>query len=577
MILFSSTQRAVVSGINLPHSSRWVMAVMVLLAAAAVLRTGCMRLARGPRRPWLPFALRVRLRMRPGPGWAGRWQLWRAHGRPAARKVARRARPSLSQAARRFGSRRQYAAFLGWGQGWLWRWRVYAHLESLILMIAAPQEGKTQAAAGMVIDAPGAVVAPSIRSDLIRATAGLRAQWGRVHVWDPEQAGGFGSTIRWNIVHGCADITTAVRRAGYMVEALTGTGTGRAEEAFWNDQASMTLAALLHAAALANADMRQLHAWAAGDDDTPLRILDAHVSASPAARDHLALYLSFSDRTRQSIAATLARVLKFMLLPACAEAVTTADGGPGFDFATFVTSTDTLYLVAADSATSPVPPLFTAIIAELAHAARLGGTASRAGRLDPPLTAVLDEVANIAPVPVAEWASWAAGSGIRLVLITQSYAQLKQRWGADGAAVIWQCCKTKVIYGATTEDELCTITERACGTVRVRTTERDHRGLRRGHEEIPLLPGAMLRMLPAGRAVVIQGRAAPVIVRIEQVRRRADYKRQHTRSSPAALPASAPRQVPQPCRDSPVILRPGSGQQAQSELTAGSDQRSTVP
>ena len=487
MILFSSTQRAVVSGINLPHLSRWVMAVVVLLAAAAVLRAGCMRLARGPRRPWLPFALRVRLRMRPGPGWAGRWQLWRAHGRPAARKVARRARPSLSRAARRFGSWRQYAAFLGWGQGWLWRWRVYAHLESLILMIAAPQEGKTQAAAGMVIDAPGAVVAPSIRGDLIRATAGLRAERGRVHVWDPEQAGGFGSTIRWNIVHGCADITTAVRRAGYMVEAVT--GTGRAEEAFWNDQASMTLAALLHAAALANVDMRHVHAWAAGDDDTPLRILDAHVSASPAARDHLALYLSFSDRTRQSIAATLARVLKFMLLPACAEAVTTADGGPGFDFAAFVTSTDTLYLVAADSATSPVPPLFTAIIAELAHAARLAGTASRAGRLDPPLTAVLDEVANIAPVPVAEWASWAAGSGIRLVLITQSYAQLKQRWGADGAAVIWQCCKTKVIYGATTEDELCAITERACGTVRVRTTERDHRGLRRGHEEIPLLPG----------------------------------------------------------------------------------------
>ncbi len=557
------------------HLDKWVIAAVVALAAAPALRAGCLRLACGPRRPRLPFAVRIRLRMRPGPGWAGRWQLWRAHGLPAARTVARNARPSLSWAARRFGRWQEYAAFLGWAHGWTCRWRVYAHLESLILMIAAPQEGKTQAAAGMVIDASGAVVAPSIRGDLIRATAGLRAQRGRVHVWDPEQAGGFGSTIRWNIVHGCADITTAVRRAGYMVEAVT--GTGRAEEAFWNDQASMTLAALLHAAALANIDMRHVHAWVAGDDDTPLRILDAHVSASPAARDHLALYLSFSDRTRQSIAATLVRVLKFMLLPACAEAVTTADGGPGFDFAAFVISTDTLYLVAADSSTSPVPPLFTAIIAELAHAARLTGTASRAGRLDPPLTAVLDEVANIAPVPVAEWASWAAGSGIRLVLITQSYAQLKQRWGVDGAAVIWQCCKTKIIYGATTEDELCAITERACGTVRVRTTERDHRGRRRGHEEIPLLPAAMLRMLPAGRAVVIQGRAAPAIVRIEQVRRRADYKRQHTHCSPAALPASAPRQVPAAMPGLPGYPPPGIGPAAPSELTVGSDRRSTVP
>ncbi len=43
-------------------------------------------------------------------------------------------------------------------------------------------------------------------------------------------------------------------------------------------------------------------------------------------------------------------------------------------------------------------------------------------------------------------------------------------------------------------------------------------------------------MLSADRAVVIQGRAAPVIVRVEQARRRADYKRQ-SRTSPAALPA----------------------------------------
>jgi type IV secretory pathway TraG/TraD family ATPase VirD4 len=199
--------------------------------------------------------------------------------------------------------------------------------------------------------------------------------------------------------------------------------------------------------------------------------------------------------------------------------------------------------VAADAATSPVTPLFTAIIAELAHVARQAGALSPAGRLDPPLTAVLDEVANIAPVPVAEWASWAAGSGLRLSLIAQSYAQLKQRWGADGAAVIWQCCKTKVIYGATSEDELGALVERVCGTIRVRTAVREPGGWRREHEEIPLLPTAALRMLPVGRAVVIQGRAAPVIVRIEQARRRADYKRHRSRRVPAPLAAFASEPV----------------------------------
>jgi hypothetical protein len=518
--------------------------VAVAVLAAAVLRAGVVRLAYGPRRPWLPFTVRVRLRMRPGPGWAGRRELWRAHGRPAARKVARHARPSLPGAARRFGRWQQYATFLGWAQGWVIRWQVYAHLESLILLLAAPQEGKSQAAAGQVIDAPGPVVATSIREDLIRATTALRAQAGRVHIWNPEQAGACASTFSWDLVHGCADVTVAmVSRAGPMVEAVTAKGLD--SEAFWNDQASMVLAALLHAAALGAGGIWHVHAWAGGEDDTPLRILDAHPGASRAARDHLALYLSLSDKTRQGIAATLARVLKFLQLPACAQAVTVPGGGPGFDFASFVTSQDTLYLVAADAATSPVTPLFAAIIAELAHAARQAGAASTAGRLDPPLTAVLDEVASIAPVPVAEWASWAAGSGLRLSLIAQSYAQLKKRWGADGAAVIWQCCKTKVIYGATSEDELCAMVERACGTVRVRTAGRENGRLRHGHEQVPLLPAAALRMLPAGRAVVIQGRAAPVIVRVEQARRRADYKRQQRRGQRAALPGPAARPVPE--------------------------------
>jgi type IV secretion system protein VirD4 len=516
-----------------------VLAAVAALTVAVSLRAAWVRVRWGPARPWLSLAWRVRLRLRPGPGWAGRWSLWRQHGLPAARKVARHARPSLPRAARRpgwGGEWREYATFLGWAQGWVFRCRVYAHLESLILVIAAPQEGKSQAAAGMVIDAPGPVVATSIREDLITATAGLRAGRGRVHVWNPEEAGAYGSTFTWNIVAGCQDVATAVRRAGYMTEAVT--GKSLPEEAFWEDQASMVLATLLHAAALAGGSIWHVHAWAGGEDPAPLAILQAHPGASAAARDHLGLFLALGDRPRQSIAVTLARVLKFLQLPACARAVTTACGDAGFDFGAFVASTDTLYLVADGSAASPVRPLVLAVCAEIVHAARQ----APAGRLDPPLAMVLDEVANIAPVPVAAWSSWAAGSGILLRLFAQSYAHLSQRWGAEGAAVIWQCCKTKVIFGGTSEDELCALTERACGTVRVRAGRQP--GGRRGHEEIPLLPAAALRTLPAGRTVVISARGAPVIVRAEAVRRRADYKRQQARGIPLSLPPSVPWPVP---------------------------------
>jgi type IV secretion system protein VirD4 len=458
--------------------------------------------------------------------------------------VARHARPSLPRPALwpgRRGAWREYATFLGWAQaGPGTRVRVYAHLESLVLMFAAPQDGKTQVAAGQVIDAPGPVVATSVRADLLSATAVLRAERGRVDLWDPEGVSGLASTFRWNLVAGCQDMAVAVRRAGALVEAVA--GKGRDTEAFWDDQASLVLGALLHAAALACGDMVSVHAWAGGDDDTPARILGMYPGmypgASSAARDHLDRYHAMADGTRRSVAATLTRVLKFMQLPACEEAVTTADGSEGFDFAGFLRSTGTLYLVAGDSAVSPVPPLFACLVAELAHVAR------QLGRLDPPLTVILDEAGNIAPVPVAAWSSWAAGSGIRLHVIAQAWAQLVKRWGPEGAALIWQCCKTKVIFGGTSEDELAALTVRACGTARVRVTEPGPDGKRYRSEEMPLLTPAGLRMLPDGTAVVIQGRGAPVIVRLEQVRRRADYKRLRSRPVTAVLPAARPALPP---------------------------------
>jgi hypothetical protein len=513
-------------------------AAVTVLGAVAWARVLLRRLWYGPRRPRLSLPARVRLRLHPGPGWAGWWNCWRDHGLPAAREIARYARPSLPRAALRPGRRdtwREYATFLGWAGRWPFRWRIYAHLESLVLMFAAPQDGKTQAAAGQLIDAPGPVVAASVRADLVAATAALRAVRGRVDLWDPEGVTGLASTFRWNLVAGCEDIATAVRRAGALVEAVAGKGADG--EAFWDDQASMVLAGLLHAAALGGGGMGHVHAWSGGDDPAPARLLALCPGASPAARDHLDRYLAMADRTRQSIAATLTRVLKFMQLPACAEAVTTDDGSEGFDFEEFLASTGTLYLVAGDSAVSPVPPLFAALVSELAYTAR------QAGRLDPPLTVVLDEAGNIAPVPVAAWSSWAAGSGIKLHVICQAWAQLVQRWGAEGAALIWQCCKTKVIFGGTSEDELAEMTSRACGTVRVRAAGPGRDGERHGHEDMPLLPAASLRRLPAGTAVVLQARAAPVIVRVEQLRKRADYKRLRTR---AALYLDLVPAVPRP-------------------------------
>jgi type IV secretion system protein VirD4 len=563
-----------------------LFAVVLACAVAVFAAQAWFRRVRyGRRRPWLSLPARVRLRLRPGPGFASGWALWRRHGLPAARRVARHARPSLGWRGRRSGNWRAYAGFAGWAQGWIFPRRVYSTVEQLRLVIAAPQQGKSAAAAGTILDAPGPVVATSIRGDLIAATAGLRSEAGRVHVWNPEAAGEFGSTMRWNPAAGCQDMVIAVRRAGYMVEAMT--ARGLSDEGFWSDQASMTLAAYLHAAGLARGDLRHVYRWITQNDDRPARILATHPRAEKTALSHVVHYQGLPERTRAGVSTTLLSVLKFMQHPRVVASVCPRPG-EGFDFDAFVMSRDTLYLVAADARTSPVPPLFVAILAEIAHTARQAGSVPRparpargpvlgsaglaarldglfppgtVARLDPPLAMVLDEVANTAPVPAAAWATWAAGSGIWLHLYAQAWAQLAERWGDNGARVLWQACQSKIIYAGTSEPELCRLIEDLCGYVKVRGPDEHHytyKGeLRRRPTatDIRVLPMAAIRQLPPGRAVVLQGTASPVIVRTERYWRRADYRAWHRHGGQADLPAPAAQP---PGRPVPGRLTAGS-------------------
>jgi type IV secretion system protein VirD4 len=511
-------------------------AALLILAVALAFRTR--RNTAG--RHMLSLVTRVRLRLPPGPGFArGRWVLRRSHGLPAARRTARRTRPGLTWQDRRLGPWRHYATFIGWAHGWIAPTRVYAGFEQLLLEIAPPQRGKSAAAAGRIIDDPGPVVATSIRGDLITATAGLRQLRGTVHVFNPEGAGAYGSTVLVDLVAGCQDMATAVRRAGHMVEATT--ARGLEDGSFWQDQASMALAAFLHAAALVSGTFREVYRWVLEDSDQPLQILSRHPAAAPGAQDQLSHYLALPDRTRSGISTTLLGTLRFMQVPQVAAMVCPLPG-QGFEFAAFLHSQDTLYLVAADAAQSPVPPLFAAIIAEITHLARVA-----ASRPDPPLTLELDEVANLAPIPVAAWATWAAGSGIRMHLYAQSFAQLAERWGPLGAETIWQACDIKIVHSCSSEEALCHKLEEACGTVRVTVPARSGPGHPVEVGELQrVLPFAAVRELPPGRAVVLRGGAPPVIVRTERHWRRADARRLARRGGQPVLPATAPCYLPDP-------------------------------
>src|SRR5699024_1120034 len=285
--------------------------------------------------------------------------------------------------------------------------------------------------------------------------------------------------MRWNPVAGCQDAQTAIRRAGYMVESQT--RQGLSDAGFWSNQASVALAGMLHAAALTGYGMDHVYRWAQGNDDTPIRILRQAKDANTAQRDDVAQFLeSMPERTRASVATTLRDTLQFMRSPEVSALVTPGTGADEmsapvwFDVEEFLVSpgSETLYLVSAgdDGVTAP---LFCALIAELAYTVRYGSAQMPGGRLDPPLDMELDEIANIAPIPVHAWVSWMGGAGIRIRIYAQNWAQLASKY-KELANSVWECASMRVIYGGVSEENLTKQVTALAGTTRVRGRDQVH-------------------------------------------------------------------------------------------------------
>ena len=154
------------------HPTEMAIVLGVILALAVLIRIvignphGAQHRARMLR--W-----RIRLYLRPGPGYANllelviRWSRWRAVW------IGGRARPSLPWWSRLMMPVTSYAVRLGrahFGR------RVIASMEDQTLLVAPPRKGKSGWLADRILDHPGAVVTTTTRTDLYENTAPLRGQ-----------------------------------------------------------------------------------------------------------------------------------------------------------------------------------------------------------------------------------------------------------------------------------------------------------------------------------------------------------------------------------------------------------------
>lgn len=402
--------------------------------------------------------------------------------------------------------------------------RVWSSIEHVIVVFGGPRMGKSTHLVGRIIDAPGAVLVTSTRTDLFEDTCQLRQDRGPVLVFNPAGLAGIDSTITFNPLTGCADPVTASERAHDMIAAagpLGGTSVG-GDRAYWDGQACRVLAAFLHAAALGGVPMAQVARWVADPDVATGQLSQLlRQSPEPGFAADAEQFLSTNDRTRTSITSTIMPALAWLTHPAAAHAAT---GAQPFDVGWLLEQRATVYLLGGEEAA--LAPLVCALTGNIAREARRIAARRPGGRLDPPLTMVLDEAALICPIPLDQWSADMGGRGVCIIGAFQSRAQLIDRYGPARAATILNNAASKVLFGGTSDRDDLQFWSTLAGDrdEPVTSTDIHRRGVSRTVRRVPVLAPAQLSQLPKHRVVVFTSGMPPVVGWAERAWTRADVQ-----------------------------------------------------
>jgi type IV secretory pathway TraG/TraD family ATPase VirD4 len=364
------------------------------------------------------------------------WNALRTVRRSQASMLMRLADDDIGAHTRRLMDRRKGYVYLGTRYG---RW-VCAEPEHAVLVLGPPRQGKTSAIViPTILAAGGPLVATSTKEDVLLATAPTRAQVGRCWLFDPSGTVTLPASVvpaiqplRWAPAQACSTWDGAVMIAHNLV-ATSRPAEGLRDAGHWAERAEALLAPLLHAAALDGLAMRVVMAWVLGhDDETAQGILRRHDAAMASVT--LAGVGRSGTTERAGIWSTAAGTLAAYR----SHAALAATDAPNFDPVGFVRSSDTVYIAAPGRHQQVTAPLVVALLEEIrsatyARATEHARTAAHQGTR--PVLFLLDEVANIAPLPeLPNIISEGGGQGLIVLACLQDLSQARDRWGerADG-------------------------------------------------------------------------------------------------------------------------------------------------
>jgi len=397
------------------------------------------------------------------------------------------------------------------------RGRLLAAEEGQSALVVAPtQSGKTTAlAVPAILEWQGPVIALSVKNDLLRDSIARRTTLGRVAVFDPTGSTGLEATSSWTPLLSCRDWAGARRVASWLCEAASPNKRSLSDGDFWFSAAAKLLAPILYAAATAGLTMDEVVSWIDTQEERQVLAALEATGCQPALEAMQANW-SRDDRQRSSVYTTAETILEAYADPGVLE----HSRAPEIRSDWFLDGgCNTLYVCASAREQRRLRPVFVTLLQEVLEAAYLQA-GRNGGPLNPGLLVVLDEVANVAPLPDLDvLVSTGAGHGVQLVTILQDVAQAYDRWGRERADTIINNHRAKLLGAGLADERALDWVGRLLGDHvlyqrSVTSGETGRRSTTESSQFRPLAPANVMREARTGTALLVYGNLAPAWIRL---------------------------------------------------------------
>lgn len=397
--------------------------------------------------------------------------------------------------------------------------RLFASWEWVQIWLMGPRAGKTTSVCvPQILETKGPVVATSNKRDLVDMTRGPRARTGVVWVHDVQGIIGEEPTWWWNPL----SFVTSMERAEMLADIFVSSATsaGATQDAYFESDGRRLLSMMFYAASVGERPITDVFAWAQDPEDkTPRDLLLEH--GQEAVASSLAKIQQLTPKQRDGVYGTMrpwVNVLSYdRVVPWVRD--TGQLGRAEFDPQRFATSTDTLYLISKEGAGSTRAIAGALAVAVLTEAEEIAAR-QPGGRLSPPMTGVLDEVAN-----VVRWRqlpdvySHYGSRGIVLSSFFQGWDQGLEAFGEKGMKKLWSAANIRVAGSGLSDSSFLPFLSQLIGdhdvTRRTTSTQKSGRSVSTAIQRERLMDVNDLAALPRGRAVLSTSGLPPALVELQ--------------------------------------------------------------